>query len=73
MKLAITCKMVYNGHTNTGGFMGIMKDTLIDIEDMLMDGYEETDVAKLLGVSIQLVRELSESLQPNPNSDEVPY
>ena len=65
--------MVYNVHTNTGGFMGIMKDTLIDIEDMLMDGYEETDVAKLLGVSIQLVRELSESLQPNPNSDEVPY
>lgn len=53
--------------------MGVMKDTLIDIEDMLMDGYEETDVAKLLGVSIQLVRELSESLQPNPNSDEVPY
>ena len=58
---------------NTGGFMGVMKDTLIDIEDMLMDGYEEAEVAKILNVNIELVRELSDSLQPGAINNEVPY
>jgi hypothetical protein len=53
--------------------MGVMKDTLIDIEDMLMDGYEEAEVAKILNVNIELVRELSDSLQPGAINNEVPY
>lgn len=53
--------------------MGKMKDVLEKIEDLLENGYDDEDIALIVGVDVSIVEQVKTKLGIQPDTDREIY